>query len=124
MFIVLLAALQTVPRELHEAAIIDGANARQRFWFITLPFIRATSVIITMLASIWTFQSFDLVYLLTGGGPSDATRILATLIYQKAFWGQELGYASALGMLMLVALLAISLAYLFIYRSQRERAAA
>jgi multiple sugar transport system permease protein len=124
MFIVLLAALQTVPRELHEAAIIDGANARQRFWFITVPFIRATSVVITMLASIWTFQSFDLVYLLTGGGPADATRILPTLIYQKAFWGQEMGYASALGMLMLVALLAISLAYLFIYRSQREREAA
>jgi multiple sugar transport system permease protein len=120
MFIVLLAALQTVPRELHEAAIIDGATARQRFRYITLPFIRATSVIISLLASIWTFQSFDLVYLLTGGGPSDATRILSTLIYQKAFWGQELGYASALGLLMLVCLLAISIAYLFIYRTQRD----
>jgi multiple sugar transport system permease protein len=81
-------------------------------------------VIITMLASIWTFQSFDLVYLLTGGGPSDATRILPTLIYQKAFWGQELGYASALGILMLICLLAICLAYLFIYRTTRRTAAA
>lgn len=122
MFVVLLAALQGVPRELHEAATIDGASARQRFWYITLPFIRATSVIITLLASIWTFQSFDIVYLLTGGGPSGATRILPVLIYEKAFWGLEMGYATALGMLMLVCLLAISVAYLFIYRTQRGEA--
>lgn len=119
MFIVLLAALQNVPRELHEAATIDGATARQRFWYITLPFIRSTSIIITLLASIWTFQSFDIVYLLTGGGPSDATRILPTLIYQKAFWGLEMGYATALGMLMLVCLLVISVLYLLAYRVQR-----
>jgi multiple sugar transport system permease protein len=122
MFIVLLAALQNVPRELHEAATIDGATARQRFWHITLPFIRSTSIIITLLASIWTFQSFDIVYLLTGGGPSDATRILPTLIYQKAFWGLEMGYATALGMLMLVCLLIISVVYLLAYRAQRGEA--
>ena len=75
MFIVLLAALQHVPKELLEAAKIDGANARQRFWYITLPFIRGTSVIITLLASIWTFQNFDIIYLLTGGGPASATKI-------------------------------------------------
>src|SRR5690606_20759786 len=69
MFIVLLAALQNVPKELHEAAMIDGAGAPQRFVFVTFPFLRPTSVIITLLASIWTFQSFDIVYLLTGGGP-------------------------------------------------------
>ncbi|MBI1776862.1 MAG: sugar ABC transporter permease [Proteobacteria bacterium] len=120
MFIVLLAALQNVPRELHEAATIDGANARQRLRHITLPFIRPTSVIITLLASIWTFQSFDIVYLLTGGGPSDATKILPTLIYQKAFWGLEMGYATALGLLMLACLLAISVVYLLVYRAQRS----
>jgi multiple sugar transport system permease protein len=122
MFVVLLAALQNVPRELHEAATIDGANARQRFRYITIPFIRSTSVIITLLASIWTFQSFDIVYLLTGGGPSGATRILPTLIYEKAFWGLEMGYATALGILMLICLLAISVAYLFVYRSQQGEA--
>ncbi len=122
MFVVLLAALQNVPRELHEAATIDGATTRQAFWYITLPFIRSTSVIITLLASIWTFQSFDVVYLLTGGGPSGATRILPTLIYEKAFWGLEMGYATALGLLMLVCLLAISVAYLFVYRTQRGEA--
>ena len=69
MFIVLLAALQNVPKELHEAAKLDGAGAIQRFRYVTFPVIRPTSVIITLLASIWTFQAFDIVYLLTGGGP-------------------------------------------------------
>ncbi len=119
MFIVLLAALQNVPKELHEAAVIDGASARQRLWHITLPFIRSTSVIITLLGSIWTFQNFDIIYLLTGGGPANATKILPTLMYEKAFWGSEMGYAAAIGMLMLVVLLLISMAYLFAYKSRR-----
>ena len=119
MFIVLLAALQNVPKELHEAAIIDGANSRQRFWYITLPFIRGTSVITTLLASIWSFQNFDIIYLLTGGGPAGATKVLATLMYQKAFWGSEMGYAAAIGVLMLVALLIMSIAYLFAYKVQK-----
>ncbi len=65
----------------------------QRFRYVTFPVIRPTSIIITLLASIWTFQAFDIVYLLTGGGPADATKILPTLVYEKAFWGLELGYA-------------------------------
>jgi multiple sugar transport system permease protein len=120
MFIVLLAALQGVPAELHEAATIDGANMRQRFWHITLPFIRGTSVIITLLGSIWTFQNFDIIYLLTGGGPANATKILPTLMYDKAFWGSEMGYAAAIGMLMLVALLVLSIIYLLAYKAQKD----
>jgi len=119
MFIVLLASLLNVPKELGEAATIDGATPLQRFRFITFPFIRPTSIVITLLASIWTFHNFDIVYLLTGGGPASATKILPTLIYDKAFWGLEIGYASALGMLMLVCLLIISAFYLWAYRSQK-----
>ncbi len=122
MFIVLLAALLNVPKELSEAATIDGATPLQRFRFITFPFIRSTSIVITLLASIWTFHSFDLVYLLTGGGPASATKILPVLIYDKAFWGLEIGYASALGVLMLVCLLIISVFYLWAYRSQKTTA--
>ena len=102
--------------------MIDGGNVWHRFRYVTFPFIRPTSVIITLLASIWTFQSFDIVYLLTGGGPAGATAILPTLIYEKAFWGSQIGYATALGMLMLVCLLIISVAYLFAYRSQSDQA--
>jgi multiple sugar transport system permease protein len=122
MFIVLLAALQNVPKELHEAAELDGAGPVQRFRYVTFPVIRPTSVIITLLASIWTFQSFDIVYLLTGGGPADATEILPTLIYQKAFWASDIGYAAAIGMLMLVCLVILSVAYLFAYRAQSAKA--
>jgi multiple sugar transport system permease protein len=122
MFIVLLAALQNVPKDLYEAAEIDGANAWQRFRFVTLPFIRPTSVIITLLASIWTFQNFDIVYLLTGGGPADATKILPTLIYEKAFWASDLGYASALGMFTLFCLMILAVVYLLVYRSNQGQA--
>jgi multiple sugar transport system permease protein len=122
MFIVILAALQNVPKELHEAAELDGAGAVQRFRYVTFPVIRPTSVIITLLASIWTFQSFDIVYLLTGGGPAEATQILSTLIYQKAFWASDIGYASALGMVMLVCLMILSVSYLFVYRAQSAKA--
>jgi multiple sugar transport system permease protein len=120
MFIVLLAALQNVPKELYEAAVIDGANAWKRFRYVTAPFLKSTSIIITLLASIWTFQAFDIVYLLTGGGPADATKILPTLVYDKAFWGLEMGYAAAIALLMMLGLLIISVAYLLVYRSQNE----
>lgn len=123
MFITLLAALQSVPRELHEAAEIDGAGALQRFWFVTFPHIRQASVIITLLASIWTFQSFDIVYLLTGGGPAGATKILPVLVYEKGFWAGELGYAAAVGMLILFCLLILAVAYLFAYSAQKDKAA-
>jgi multiple sugar transport system permease protein len=121
MFITLLASLQNVPKELYEAANIDGASAWQRLRYVTLPMIKPTSVIITLLASIWTFQSFDLIYLLTGGGPADATAILPTLIYLKAFWASETGYAAAIGMLMLVCLMVLSMIYLLVYRSQSAK---
>jgi multiple sugar transport system permease protein len=124
MFIVLLAALQNVPRELHEAATIDGANMRQRFVYITMPFLKKTSVIITLLGCIWTFQAFDIIYLLTGGGPANATKTLPTLIYDKAFWGLEMGYAAAIAMLMLAGLLVFSVAYLLVYRSKTQAEAA
>ena len=120
MFIVLLAALQNVPKELHEAATIDGANVRQRFVYITMPFLKKTSVIITLLGCIWTFQAFDIIYLLTGGGPANATKTLPTLIYDKAFWGLEMGYAAAIAMLMLAGLLVFSIAYLLVYRTKTQ----
>ena len=124
MFIVLLAALQNVPKEQVEAAMIDGAHAGQRFVFVILPVIRPTSLVIMLLASIWTFQAFDIVYLLTGGGPAGATQILPTLIYERAFWGSEIGYASALGILLLICLFIISIGYFAAYQRQSSGAGA
>jgi len=105
MTVVLLAALQGVPKELIEAAKIDGANAVQRFVNVTFNFLRPTSMIIVLLGCIWTFQSFDIIYLLTGGGPADATQTLPIMVYVKAFWSSQLGYASAIGVLILLTLL-------------------
>jgi multiple sugar transport system permease protein len=76
----------------------------------------------TLLGAIWTFQSFDLVYLLTGGGPADATNILAVLVYEKGFIAFDVGYAAALGMLMLGCLMILSVAYLFAYRAKDAQA--
>lgn len=116
MTIVLLAALQNVPKELLEAAKIDGANAWQRFRYVTFNFIRPTSVIITLLGAIWTFQSFDIVYLLTGGGPADATQILPVMIYVKAFWATQIGYAASIGVLLMLFLVMLGAAQLALGR--------
>jgi ABC-type sugar transport system permease subunit len=110
MTVVLLASLQNVPKEIIEAAKIDGANAFQRFWYVTFNYIRPTSTIIILLAAIWTFQAFDVVYLLTGGGPAGATQNLAIMVYTKAFWSSQLGYAAAIGVLMLLFLVLLGLA--------------
>ena len=107
MTVVLLAALQNVPKEILEAAKVDGANAVQRFWYITLNYLRPSSTIIVLLCAIWTFQSFDIVYLLTGGGPAGATQTLALMIYTKAFWASQLGYAASIGVLMMLLLLVL-----------------
>jgi len=122
MTVVLLAALQNVPKELHEAAALDGAGPGQRFWYVTLPHIRTASISITLLAGIWTFQSFDLVYLMTGGGPSQATMVLPTFIYQQAFTVLNMGYATALGILLLIVIFLFSAAYLLLTRPNREEA--
>ncbi len=74
-FVSILAALQSVPRELHEAAIVDGASPWQRFWNVTLPGIMPVIIVTTLLSSIWTANGFEHVWLLTAGGPSDATMV-------------------------------------------------
>src|SRR5918911_197161 len=88
--VTLLAALQTIPHELYEAAAIDGANARQRFVSVTVPFLRAVLLITTMFSVIWTFSDFQLVYILTGGGPANATHLFATYAYNVAMGGGQL----------------------------------
>ena len=120
MFVVLLAALQNVSKDLHEAAKLDGATSLQRLWHITLPLIRPASVVITLLSAIWTFQSFDVIYLLTGGGPASATKVLSILVYEKAFGALNRGDATALAILMMAGLLMLTLGYLAAYRSQRD----
>jgi multiple sugar transport system permease protein len=120
MTVVLLAALQQIPGELYESAVIDGSSGPQRIWHITLPMIKPTSIVMTLLMSIWTFNHFDMVYLLTGGGPASSTMVLSMLVYNKAFFGLNFGYASSIGVLMLLTLSALGVPYLRLYRRVDE----
>lgn len=98
-----LAALQNVPQEQYEAAKVDGASAWQRFWHITLPSIRHVILVVTLLSSIWTANSFENIWIMTQGGPSDATMVFTVL----AFFGlqsQRLGEAAAVSVALVPAL--------------------
>ena len=87
--VMLLAALQTVPGELHEAAEMDGAGRVRRFTTVTLPHLRPMIGIVLLLEFIWNFQHFDIIYVLTGGGPAGTTTTFATAVYETAFKGLE-----------------------------------
>jgi multiple sugar transport system permease protein len=102
-FISLLAALQNIPLELYEAARMDGAGVWQRFWAVTFPAIRPVIIVVVLLSSIWTANSFENIWLLTQGGPSDATVIFPVLAYY-GMQTQRLGEAAAVSVAMLPAL--------------------
>ena len=102
-FISILAALQSVPKELHEAAIVDGANSWQRFWNVTIPGILPVIIVTTLLSSIWTANGFEHVWLLTAGGPSDATMVFPVLAY-FGMQTQRIGEAAAVSVYMLPVL--------------------
>ncbi|MGI8695153.1 MAG: carbohydrate ABC transporter permease [Mycobacteriales bacterium] len=103
--VTLLAGLQGIPADLHEAAAVDGAGAGRRFVSITLPALRPIILAITSLDFIWNFNSFGLVYVLTAGGPGGKTMLPMLFAYNEAFRYGEFGYASAMGNVMVVLVL-------------------
>jgi multiple sugar transport system permease protein len=110
--IVVLARLQSIPEQLYEAATIDGAGPFQRFTDITLPQLRDVLVVVVLLRAIWDFKEFDLIYLMTGGGPVGATRVLSLLVYEEAFRVNRMGMASTYAVAMMLVLLGFTLVYL------------
>lgn len=112
MMVVLLAGLQTIPKDQYEAAAVDGADTFQRFWHVTLPNLKFLLGIACLLESIWTFKTFDLIQIMTGGGPAGATDVLSTLVYRQSFQSFRFGPAAALGVLMTLFMLALVLGYL------------
>jgi ABC-type sugar transport system permease subunit len=102
-FVSILAALQAVPKELYEAAIVDGASAWQRFWNVTIPSLMPVIIVTTLLSSIWTANGFEHVWLLTAGGPSDATMVFPVLAY-FGMQTQRIGEAAAVSVYMLPVL--------------------
>ena len=121
MMVMLLAGLQTVPGELHEAAEIDGAGVVRRFFAITVPHLKGIIGLVVLLEFIWNFQHFDIIYVLTGGGPAGATQTFATAVYETAFKGYDLGKAGALGLLWMVLLMVLVVVYVrFSEKGEKE----
>jgi multiple sugar transport system permease protein len=106
-----LARLQTIPDHLYEAATMDGAGAWGRFFDITLPQLRDVLFIVILLRAIWDFKEFDLIFLLTGGGPVTSTQTLPLLVYKQAFALNEMGGASTIAVLMMLFMLGFMLWY-------------
>lgn len=107
-----LAGLQTIPGQLYEAARVDGAGPWTQFWHITLPGLRSVLIVVVLLRSIWMFNKFDVVWLLTKGGPLNQTETLPTLAYRRAFVEFDLGAGAAVATVSFVLLAAIILLYL------------
>lgn len=108
--VVFLAGLQTIPGNRYEAAALDGANAWQQFWHVTLPGLRPTLVFVTITTVIFTLRSFEQPYVITGGGPLNSTNLLVFYIYNQAFAQFDFGYAAAATTVLLaVALLLVYL---------------
>jgi multiple sugar transport system permease protein len=116
--LVILAALQAVPQEIYEAARVDGANRLQLFWHITLPSISTTLELLVVLASIFSFKQFTIIYLMTGGGPSGATETIVMRIFNTAFRFYDYSYATAFGVAGFVVSLII--AFFFILLQSRR----
>jgi multiple sugar transport system permease protein len=118
--IMLLAGLQAIPGELYEAAHVDGAGVLGRFWHITLPLLRPIIVVATATRIIWTFNYADLIFVMTGGGPANATQITSTYTLMQAYANLDFGYAGALSVVLLLVMLAFTAAYLRITRGVEE----
>jgi multiple sugar transport system permease protein len=103
------AGIMDIPRSLYEAAKVDGANAVQRFFNITLPSMSTVVYLIVTLGIIWSFQVFDLTYIMTGGGPGYATQTLVMTIYNAAFKEYKMGYATAVALVLLIIILAVTI---------------
>jgi multiple sugar transport system permease protein len=110
--VILLAGLQTVPRDQLEAARIDGANSVQQFFHVTVPHLRRILLIVALVFALFNFNNFDLIYLTTQGGPLDRTMTLPVKTYEVAFKGLQVGQASALAVMMLILLAMLSTIYL------------
>ncbi|MBO0781387.1 MAG: sugar ABC transporter permease [Ktedonobacteraceae bacterium] len=119
----LLAGLQSISPQLYEAARVDGANGLQRLRYITVPLMRSPSLIVLVLGIIYTLNVFDLIYILTNGGPANATNVLPIYAYQQAFSYFNLGNGAAVTVLMFVFLLVVSTGYLFLIRREGSSAA-
>ena len=117
--IAVLARLQSIPEPLYEAATIDGAGPIARFFDVTLPQLRDVLTVIILLRAIWDFKEFDLIYLMTGGGPVTSTQTLPLVVYQEAFGLNQMGMAATYAVVMMAVMLGFMLVYLRMTRREQ-----
>lgn len=119
-FVMILAGLQSIPQEMYEAAMVDGASPTQRFRLITLPFLRFVLAIVTLLSFVWSFNDFSIIIVMTKGGPGYATMVLPFRVYNFIILGFRLGIGAALSLVMVVFLLVVAILYVRLLRRQSE----
>jgi multiple sugar transport system permease protein len=112
----LLAGLQGIPQDMYEAAIIDGANRRQQFFYITIPHLLPIIMSISLLDFIWTMRVFPLIWTATGGGPGHATEVLTTYIYKKAF--NDFQYSAASAAAFIILLVSMFMAFFYVRKQK------
>ncbi len=123
MAVTLLAALQSIPRELYEAAEVDGAGAWRRFWSLTFPLLQPVLFVLGLVGTLMSFNVFDVIWLLTGGGPSSATTTLPVLIYDTAFTKYRLSQAAAISMVAGLLLVLFAVVFIRFMAPKQEDAA-
>jgi len=119
-YINIYAALMSIPEELYEASCIDGASPAQRFWYITLPNLRAVLSTTLIVLTVWTFMVFDIIYGMTGGGPIDATRIISVQIYREMFHMKDLGTTSMWSLIAITILMIITIIYWTLFERETK----
>ncbi|QYN40348.1 sugar ABC transporter permease [Pseudonocardia sp. DSM 110487] len=119
--VLFLAGLQTIPTELYEAARVDGANAWQRFWNITLPGLRPTTFFVLIMCTVASFKVFDLIVVMTDGGPGRATKVLSQLIYEEGIREGRFGLASAISLVLFVLVAGFTVIQFLLQRRQENR---
>jgi ABC-type sugar transport system permease subunit len=119
-FIIFVAALQAIPKHIKDAAEVDGINAWQMFWKITLPLLRPTILVVCVLTMISSFQVFDIIQVMTDGGPDDLTRVMVLDIYNNAFRFQRMGWAAAVSAVLFLIVFVISVLQTRVLRTDWE----
>lgn len=116
--ILFLAAMQSIPSHLYDAAAIDGATGAQAFRFVTLPLLRPTLLFATVMATIWNLQLFDSPYVMTKGGPGHASMTVVMYIYQQAFKYDSMGMAATMAVALLLIIMVLAMLQLFVFRKE------
>lgn len=110
--IMILAALQSIPLEVYESAKLDGAGPIATFFSIIIPYVKPTLITTLLLRVIWVFNSSDMIYVMTSGGPANSSSTLPLYVFNQAFYSMDFGYGSAIGILMMIILVAYALFFL------------